>query len=79
VTEEDRADRSFVEHILWCRAERETLAKELEQYHDGSLCIGEPGVGGSMTQGTRTHIMYLEKTIAELSRVIAAYSPPPDA
>ena len=79
MTEEGRSASSLVEHISWCREERERLLKELNQYRDGGSSIGEPGVGESMTQGTRTHILYLEKTIAELGRVIAAYSPPQDA
>ena len=76
MTEEDRVQRSIAEHILWCREKRDELAKELAQYRSGELSVGERKIGESMTQGTKTHIMYLQRNINQLDRVLAAYSPP---
>ena len=78
MTEEDRVQRSIAEHVLWCREKRDSLTKELIQYRDGILSIGERTVGEPMTQGTITHIAYLQRTIDQLGRVIAAYSAPED-
>jgi hypothetical protein len=78
MTEEDRVQRAIVEHVLWCREKRGALMDELAQYRDGILSIGERKVGEPMTQGTITHITYLQRTIDQLGRVIAAYSPPDD-
>lgn len=75
MTEEDRVQRSIAEHVLWCREKRDELTKELAQYRDGILSIGERKTGEPMTQGTITHITYLHRTIEQLGRVIAAYSP----
>ena len=70
--------RSIAEHVLWCREELDRLSDELARYRDGTLSVGERKIGEPVTQGTITHTMYLQHTIADLSRVIAAYSPPFD-
>lgn len=78
MTEEDRIQRSIAEHVLWCREERDRLAKEIDLYRSGALSIGKPMIGEIATQGTLTHIAFLERAIQQLDRVIAAYSPPSD-
>ena len=78
MTEEDRVQRSIAEHVLWCREKRDELTKELAQYRDGILSIGERKTGEPMTQGTITHVTYLQRNIEQLGRVIAAYSPSSD-
>ena len=75
MTEEEHVQRAIAEHVLWCREKRDALTDELAQYRDGILSIGERKVGEPMTQGTITHIRYLQRNIDQLSRVIAAYSP----
>ena len=75
MTEEDRVQRAIAEHVLWCREKRDALQKELAQYRDGILSIGERKIGEPMTQGTLTHLHYLQRNIEQLSRVITAYSP----
>jgi len=78
MTEEERVQAAIAEHVQWCREKRDELTDELAKYRDGLLSIGERKVGGPMTQGTITHIHYLQRTIDQLSRVIAAYSSPID-
>ena len=74
----DGAQRSVMEHVLWCRDKRDALAEELGQCKAGTLTIGKTMVGQAYTQGSLTHIAYLQRTIEQLGRVIAAYSPPND-
>jgi hypothetical protein len=78
MTAEDLGQRSIAEHVLWCGDKRDALAKELVQYQSGALSIGIRKAGEPVTQGTLTHIIYLQRTIEQLGRVIAAYSPPND-
>lgn len=73
---EDRVQRPIAEQVLWCRDKRDSLRRELDPYRAGTLSIGERKIGEPMTQGTMTHIAYLQRTIDQLDRVIAAYSPP---
>jgi len=68
--------RPVEEHVLWCRGERDRLTHELGQYQTGSLSIGARKTGEPVTQGSVTHVSYLQRTIEQLGRVIAAYSPP---
>jgi hypothetical protein len=75
---EDLGQRSIADHILWCRDKRDALANELAQYQSGALSIGTRKTGEAVTQGTVTHVSYLQRTIEQLGRVIAAYSPPED-
>ena len=70
--------RSVEEHVLWCRGERDRLTHELGQYQNGALSIGTRKTGEPVTQGSLTHVSYLHRTIEQLGRVIAAYSPPRD-
>ena len=70
--------RSVEEHVLWCRDERDRLTHELGQYQKGTLSIGTRKTGEQFTQGSVTHVSYLQRTIEQLGRVIAAYSPPRD-
>ena len=76
MTEEDRVQRAIAEHVLWCREKCDALTEELAQYRDGILSIGERKTGEPVTQGTLTHMHYLQRNIEQLERVIAAYSPP---
>ena len=78
MTEEDRVQRAIAEHVLWCRKKRDDLTDELARYRDGILSIEERETGEPVTQGTITHIMHLQRTIDQLGKVIAAYSPPKD-
>jgi hypothetical protein len=78
MSEEDRVQRAIAEHVQWCREKRDALTEELAQYRDGTLSIGERKTGEPVTRGTITHIMYLQRTIDQLGKVIAAYSPPKD-
>ena len=78
MTEEDRVQSAIAEHILWCREKRDALTEELAQYRDGILSIGERKIGEPMTQGTITHIKYIQRTIDQLGQVIAAYTGPKD-
>lgn len=72
----DNMIRRFdVEHIQWCREERARLGESLVRYQDGTLSIGEGAPGKPMTQGSLTHIMYLQRTMQQLSEVIAAFEP----
>ena len=73
---EDLGQRSIAAHILWCRDKRDALTKELAQYQLGALSIGTRKAGEPVTQGTATHVSYLQRTIEQLGRVIVAYSPP---
>jgi hypothetical protein len=75
---EGPVQRSIAEHVLWCRDKRDSLIDELAHYRDVTLSVGERKIGEPMTQGSITHIAYLHHTIDDLSRVIAAYSPPFD-
>jgi hypothetical protein len=75
---EDLGQGSIAEHVLWCADKRHALAKELVQYRSGALSIGTRRVGEPVTQGTLTHVLYLQRTIEQLGRVVAAYSPPND-
>jgi uncharacterized coiled-coil DUF342 family protein len=74
--EEERIRSSIAEHVQWCREKRDELTKELAQYRDGILSIGERKSGEAMTQRTITHIADLQRTIDQLDQVIAAYAPP---
>jgi len=76
MSEEDRVQRSVTEHVLWCQAERERLKTELAQFESGAMSVGVPKKGEARTTGSVTHILYLRRTIEQLSRVIAAYSAP---
>jgi len=76
MTHDDRVQRSVVDHVLWCQDERERLRAELLKYESGALSIGVPRSGELRTTGTATHILYLQRTIDQLGRVIAAYSAP---
>jgi hypothetical protein len=73
---EDPGQRSIADPILWCRDKRDALATELAQYQSGASSIGTRKTGEPVTQGTVTHVSYLQRTIEQLGRVIAAYSPP---
>lgn len=75
MTEEDRVQKAIAEHVLWCREKRDARTEELAQYRDGILSIGARKIGEPATQGTITHITHLQRTIEQLGRVIAAYSP----
>ena len=57
---------------LWCQAERERLKTELAQFESGAMSVGVPKNGEARTTGSVTHILYLRRTIEQLSRVIAA-------
>ena len=74
MSKDDGVQRSIADHVQWCRDKRDSLANELSQYRDGSLSIGQRKLGEPATQGTITHIKYLDRTIEQLDRVIAAYS-----
>jgi uncharacterized coiled-coil DUF342 family protein len=76
MTEEERVQRSIAEHVVWCREKRDELTKELAEYRDGILSIGERKAGEPMTQGTITHIALLQRTIDQLGKVVDVYSPP---
>jgi hypothetical protein len=78
MTEEERVQRSVAEHVLWCSAERERLKEELGQFESGAKSIGAPKPGEVRTTGSMTHILYLQRTIEQLGRVISAYSAPRD-
>src|SRR5450755_1593447 len=78
MSEEDRVQRAIAEHVLWCRDRRDALTEELAQYRDGILSIGERKIGEPMTQGTITHMKYIQRTIDQLGQVIAAYTGPKD-
>jgi hypothetical protein len=69
-------EKSAMEHVLWCREKRDALSAELAQYQAGALSIGKTNVGEPFTQGTLTHMTYLQRTIEQLGRVISAYSAP---
>lgn len=73
MTDADRIQRSVVEHVLWCREERDRLAGELAQFEAGTKCIGEPDFGASATQGSLTQIAYLRRNIEQLDRVVGSY------
>ena len=75
---ENLGRRSIAEHILWCRDKRDALSTELAQYQPGASSIGTRKTGEPVTRGTVTNVSYLQKTIEQLDRVIAAYSPPKD-
>ena len=76
--DEDGVQKSVAEHVLWCRRERDRLAHELDQFQKGFLSVGERKIGAPVTQGTLTHVAFLQRNIGQLDRVIAAYSPPRD-
>jgi hypothetical protein len=76
---EKPAQESIAERVLLYRQRRDALARDLAQYRNGTLSIGERKIGEPVTQGTLTHIMFLQRMIEDLSRVISAYSPPLDA
>jgi len=76
--EEDTVQRAIAEHVIWCRDKRDALASELVQYQSGALSIGTRKIGEPVTQGTQTHIIYLQMNLEQLGRVIAAYSPAKD-
>lgn len=67
---------SVAEHIRWCRAERDRLAKSLVYYQTGILSVGERRIGEPMTRGTATHTMFLRRQIEQLDNVIAAHADP---
>lgn len=73
--DDDETRRFAIDHVQWCREERARLTESLTQYQNGELSIGERATGKPMTQGTLTHIMYLQTTIRQLGRVIAAFEP----
>ncbi len=75
MNDNDGSQRPVEEHILWCRGERDRLNHELGQYQKGILSIGEQKIGEPITKGTITHVAYLTRTIEQLGRVIASYSP----
>jgi hypothetical protein len=68
--------RSLADQVLLCREKRAVVAKELAQYIDGTLSVGTPEPGETMTLGTRTHILFLEREIEQLDRIINSFSPP---
>jgi len=75
-----RAVRASIgERLFLYRQRRDALLRDLAKYRDGVLSIGERKIGEPMTLGTLTHIMYLQRMSDDLSRVIAAYSPPLNA
>jgi hypothetical protein len=76
MTEEGRLQRSVAEHVLWCEDERERLKLELVQFASGTKSVGVPCPGEIRTTGSATHILYLQRTIEQLGRVISAYSAP---
>jgi hypothetical protein len=75
MNDNDEVEKSVSEHVIWCRGERDRLAHELDQYQKGFLSIGEQKIGAPVTQGTITHVAYLQRNIGQLDRVIAAYAP----
>jgi hypothetical protein len=76
MTEADRLQRSVAEHVLWCQEERERLKGELGQFESGTKSVGAPLPGEIRTTGSTTHILYLQRTIEQLGRVISVYSAP---
>jgi len=73
MTDADRAQRSVAEHVQWCHEERDRLTAEIAKFMAGTKCIGEPRIGQQMTQGSRTQVAYLRRSIEQLDRVILAY------
>jgi len=73
MAENDAAERSIAEHILWCCEERARFADELAQFEAGTKSIGTPSSGESMTRGSLTRIAYLRRSIEQLDRVIRAF------
>src|SRR5579864_442517 len=74
MNDNDGNQRQIEEHILWCRGERDRLSHELGQYQKSILSTGTRKTGEPVPQATATRIGYLERTIEQLGRVIAAYA-----
>jgi hypothetical protein len=73
MSDEERAGRSVVEHVQWCREERDRLTAELAQFEVGIKRLGEPDAGETMSRGSLTQIAYLRNNIEQLDHVIVAY------
>ena len=69
---------SIAEDVMCYRERRGSLISELGRYQSGALSIGDRKVGEPVTQGTITHITYLQHAIKKLDRVIGAYAPTGD-
>jgi hypothetical protein len=73
MSDEERAGRSVVEHVQWCREERDRLTAELAQFEAGIKRLGEPDAGETMSRGSLTQVAYLRHNIEQLDHVIVAY------
>jgi hypothetical protein len=65
----------LAEHVLWCRGERDSTARELAKYKERTFSVAERKAGKSLTQGAAIHLAYLKSAIQHLDRFIAAWSP----
>lgn len=71
-------DTATAAHVQWCKEERERVREELVAFESGARVVGDPQIGGTgPSQGTLTHILYLKKTIEDLTRVIDSFAPRP--
>ena len=78
MNDNDGNQRQIEEHVLWCRGERDRMSRELEQCQKSILSTGTRKTGKPVPEATMTRIGYLERTIEQLGRVIAAYALPSD-
>jgi len=65
----------LAEHVLWCRGERDSMARELTKYKERTFSAAERKAGKSLTQGAAVHVAYLRSAIQHLDRFIADCSP----
>jgi hypothetical protein len=74
--EEEYPPQMFLaEHLLWCRGERDSMARELAKYKERRFHAAGRHAGKPLTQGAATHVAYLKSVIQHLDSFIAARSP----
>jgi hypothetical protein len=74
--EEEYPPQMFLaEHLLWCRGERDSMARELAKYKERTFGVVKRKAGKCLTPGAATHIAYLKSAIQHLDRFLAINSP----